>query len=417
MAFFRYEFTDARGQPLEGTVQADTFAEAEALLKLRGYQNVRFFDPAAVAPAPQAVPPALVQTPAGPTPIRTKKGVDKDRYFLFTQIAQQLKAGIAPAQAFTTLAGVTHAEAFRTSLQDLAQAATNGRPLSDTFDRYPDLYPPHVGGMVRAGETGGFLPEAFAQLSHQAGEAHKFKRFHWFVWYLLPRALAVMPVLFAFREAIILSWRRTSAGAPNAGMGEVLIERLMWPYGPAFLAISAVLLLLRWWLGTLQMRQFRHRTALRFPIYGARARNECVAIFSWTLSRLGRAGLPPHRMWPLAAAAVPNLEMGNRLAEVGRSLHDGSRLSDAIFRSGLFPQQYAPIIATGETVGDVTGALDQLEMVSRGDYEESTGKARFTSTRLGCAFMMAVSGLVLIVIFKTWYGDLISEVLRDFQLD
>jgi len=417
MAFFRYEFTDARGQPLEGTVQADTFAEAEALLKLRGYQNVRFFDPTAVPVRPAAAQSAPIPAPTSHAPIRTKKGLDKDRFFLFSQISQQLKAGIAPAQAFTTLASVTHQEHYRTSLQDLALAATNGRPLSDTFDRYPDLYPPHVGGMVRAGETGGFLPEAFAQLSHQAGEAHKFKRFHWFVWYLLPRALAVMPVLFAFREAIILSWRRNSAGLANASIWDVLGEKLMWPYGPLFLAISAVLLLLRWWLGSLPMREFRHRTALKVPVYGARARNECVAIFSWTLSRLGRAGLPPHRMWPLAAAAVPNLEMGRRLSEVGQSLHDGSRLSEAIFRSGVFPQQYAPIIATGETVGDVTGALDQLEMVSRGDYDESTGKARFTSTRLGCAFAMAISGLVLIVIFKTWYGDLISEVLRDFQLD
>lgn len=416
MAFFRYEFTDARGQALEGTVQADTFAEAEALLKLRGYQNVRFHDPSA-APVPVAVAaPPIVRTPS-PNVIRTKKGVDKDRFFLFSQIAQQLKAGIAPAQAFTTLAGVTHQESYRASLHDLAQAATNGRPLSNTLERYPDLYPPHVAGMVRAGETGGFLPEAFAELSHQAGEAHKFKRFHWFVWYLLPRALAVMPVLFAFREAIILSWRRNSAGAPNAGIGDVLREKLIWPYGPVFLAIAGILLLLRWWLGSLPMREFRHRLALKLPVYGARARNESVAIFSWTLSRLGRAGLPPHRTWPLAAAAVPNIEMSRRLSEVGRSLHDGSRLSEAIFNAGVFPQQYAPIIATGEMVGDVTGALDQLEVVSRGDYDESTGKARFTSTRLGCAFMMAVSGLVLIVLLKTWYGDLITEVLKDFSID
>jgi type IV pilus assembly protein PilC len=414
MAFYRYEFTDARGQVLEGTVQADTLAEAEALLKLRGYASIRFHDPAKL---PAKAPAPITPAPARSTTVRTRKGKDADRYFLFSQIAQQLKAGIAPAQAFTTLASVTHQEPYRIALQDLAQSATNGRPLSDTLDRYPDLFPPHVGGMIRAGETGGFLPDAFAELSNQAGEAHKFKRFHWFVWYLIPRALAVLPVLFAFREALILSYRRTSDGSPNAGLAAVLLEKLMWPYGPIALAVTALLLLLRWWMSSLPMRTFRHRMALQLPVYGARARNESVAIFSWTLSRLGKAGLPPHRMWPLAAAAVPNLEMSRRLVQTGRSLHDGSRLSEAIFNSGVFPQQYAPLISTGEMIGDVPGALDRLEVVSRGDYDESTGRARFTSTRLGCAFAMLVSGIVLIVLMRTWYGDLYNEVLKDFTID
>lgn len=414
MAFFRYEFTDARGQQLEGTVQADTFAEAEALLKLRGYQRVRFHDPSTVPAKAMSAP--IPAQPAGAV-IRTRKGHDKDRFFLFSQIAKQLEAGIAPAQAFSTLAGVTSAAAFKNSLTDLARAATNGQSLHLVFARYPDLFPAHVVGMVHAGEVGGFLPEAFAQLSHQAGEAHKFKRFHWFIWYLIPRALAVMPVLLAFREALILSYRRTSEGAANPGIWGIVWEKVVWPYGPLFLVIAGGLLLLRWWLGSMPMRRFRHGLALKLPVYGARARNESVAIFSWTLSRLGKAALPPHRMWPLAAEAVPNMEMGQRLSETGRSLHDGSRLSEAIFNSGVFPPQYAPLISTGEMVGDVTGALDQLEMVSRGDYDESTGKARFTSTRIGVAFAIAISGIVLIVVFRAWYVEMYGEVLRDFSLD
>ena len=35
--------------------------------------------------------------------IRTPKGSDKDRYFLFSQISQFLKAGVNPAQAFSDL--------------------------------------------------------------------------------------------------------------------------------------------------------------------------------------------------------------------------------------------------------------------------------------------------------------------------
>jgi len=410
MPAFRFQFTDARGQILEGTLQAADAREAESVLRQRGYPNVSLVPPVAApiqapvnASPPQSAPPVAHAPSQTRAVVRTKKGSDKQRFFLFAQFSKLLDAGINPAKAFDEVARVTRYDHYQGSFRELSNDATHGRPLSGTMARYPDLYPDHVVGMVRAGEAGGFVPAAFMELSHLAEEAYKFKRFHWFIWYLIPRALMAIPIALAFAATI-----RTAAERGSGDLLSILGGYLAWPYGPMTLAIAAILLLGRWWLGTHAMRHVRHAIGLKAPIYGPRARNESIAVFTWTLSRLAKAGIPPNTAWRMALAAVPNLEMQRRLDEAGTRMHDGSRLSEAIFGSKLFPEEYAPVISTGEMVGDLTGALDQLERVSRTEYDESTRKARWSSLRIGMVFAIATSGLIVVLIVKAWYVDVIK---------
>jgi type II secretory pathway component PulF len=261
--------------------------------------------------------------------------------------------------------------------------------------------------MIRAGEAGGFIPEAFNELSNHAEEAHKFKRFHWFIWYLAPRAVASIPLAMAL--AATLKTMGKGIGGVEGGSTDfmgTLIQYIKWPYGPMTLAVAGLMLLARWLLGMHGMRRWRHELGLRSPIYGPRARNESISIFSWTLSRLSHAGIPPNTAWERAVGAVPNLEMQSRLRQAGSKMHSGSRVSEVIFGSKLFPEEYAPVISTGELVGDVGGAMDQLERMSRIDYDESTKKARRGSLTIGGVIAILTSGLVLYFIVTAWYVDL-----------
>lgn len=438
MPSFRFQFTDARGQILEGTLQASSSAEAEAILRQRGYPNVSMLNAPTQAPAPQrptaapaqqmsvVAPPVVMQAPAPrarvstsdhrPTgaKVRTKKGTDKQRFFLFAQFSKLLNAGINPAKAFEEVARVTHYPHFRDSFDELARESTHGRPLSSTMERYPDLYPEHVVGMIRAGEAGGFIPEAFMELSDHAEEAYKFKRYHWFVWYLFPRAILAIPLVFAAMDGLILAYKRTDT-QQSASYIACVWEKIVWPYGPMMLGIAATMLLLRWWLGTYRMRHFRHRLGLKSPIYGPRARNESVSIFTWTLSRLARAGVPPQTSWQLAVSAVPNLEMQERLRAAGAKMHSGSKLSEVVFGSRIFPEEFAPVLTTGEMVGDVTGALDQLERASRTEYMETTKKAKFGSFHLGITFAIITSGIIVITVVYGWYNRFYNTVLDDYK--
>lgn len=396
MAFFRYQYTGPNGQLLEGTVQASDAQQAQHNLMSRGIHGAQLIN----APG-QA---------ADFKPIRTPRGSDKQRFFLFSQVAQQLRAGINPARTFENLARMTPYAHFHGSLVQLQEAATNGQSLSSVLALYPDLYPDHVVGTVHAGEHGGFLPEAFAMLSGQAGEAHKFRRFHWFVYPILITIIVTMPATFALRATLDQASKDL-----NPMIVPIWLKYMAWPYGPMTLAIIGCLFALRGILSTYEARRIRHRMSLKIPMYGARSRNECIATFTWALSRLAKSGVPPASSWKMATEVVPNVEMAHRLRNAGKMMTDGSKISDAIFVSQLFPKEYAPVVSTGELTGDIEGSLDQLEMISRTEFEAKSGMAKSVGFRVASALFFAMGGIALVIVVKTWYVDVYSNILQHFE--
>lgn len=414
MLSYRYQYIDAHGREAEDVIQAVSEKDAYSLLAQKGVRN------AMIMAAMATHTPQVIQ-PQASTPVdivKTRKGKDSGRHFLFSQVADQLYAGIPAPRVFDEIYRVTHeSNPFRESLREISAAATNGYPLADAMARYPYLYPPHVIGMVRAGEHGGFVPQAFAHLAEQAQSSHHFKRFHWFIWFIASQCLPAIPLMFLVRHALLDGWKRASADESRAGTAflDALRAGFIWPYGPIALLMGAILFLVNRWLSSLPMTRFRHEIGLKVPIYGPRARNECVASFVWAMSHLAKGGLSPQSAWKLAADCVPNIVMRDRLMEAGSRMHDGSRISEAIFASAIFPHDYAPTISTGELTGNIVGALETLEKASRNDFQVATGKARFRSMSLGCTFFLIVSGFLVARFTYAWFNEFYPTILKDFE--
>lgn len=439
MASFRFSATDADGRRVEGSIEADDHSTALRLLREGGYKNgqVNRETPVAapsqpkprpvvpkVAPAPvvvRPVTPVAVAAPQ-PTPPSTAKdktkGSDKDRHLLFSQLAQQLNAGISPAAAFANIGRSTRTK-FREAFLEIGRANEQGVPPSTVMEHYPRLFPPQVVGLSRAGEEGGFLPEAYSQISQQAQDTHKFRKFHWFIGPSILRFVVLVPGAVLGARAMLTWWKlmdATGGTGDTWGLGmQAFAEELKWPVGPlTALAYFILLLIWIWWKSDM-MKRARHAAGLRIPIYGPRARNECVNIFCWTLSRLSESGVSPQRSWEVAISAVPNLEMRERLAKAGRLMRDGTKLSQVVFESKLFPEDYAPVISTGEMVGDLPGSLKRLADVSRSDFETQTTKAQAQSISFGCTFGLVTSGVACIILAYMWYNQLPKTMLEGFE--
>jgi type II secretory pathway component PulF len=477
MPFFRYSATNGAGQILEGTIQANTPDEARLALARSGL-NVRDIQsqgpvspaprpanqqiilsnpqpPAPQAPAPnpptarpptprppaprprvQPGPPQPLPTPApsyghqpqvnqvgtaAPKVVHTIPGTDKDRFFLFAQLAAAMRAGINPALAFDQIS--TRSKPYYTeSLRALSAAATEGVDLAQVMERYPDLYPEHVVGMTRAGQIGGFLPDAFAQISDQAETAHKFKRWFFWIWFVFVNALLGIPGMIWATQAMVRSWELIDAKGGSGNFADALrdtgkayLQLLMWPNGPAFLLVCAVVYALYRTLGSRIARRFRHRIGLKFPVYGPRARHENLSRFSWSLSRLAMAGFAPARAWDVAADTVPNLEMRDMLKEVAGRLSGAERLSDVLHGSRLFPDEYAPVIATAEYTGDLGGALDGLSRSSKAEFEAAQNWAKARSGCWGALGCFLTSAIMFGILLYVWYYQLPAKILSGFD--
>src|SRR5262249_47297146 len=155
----------------------------------------------------------------------------------------QLKAGIGLAEALSDLR-VRVARQISPSLEEAAKAATNGKPISETFEQYPDLYPESVVGMLRAGEQGGFMEEACEVLSDQAQSAHLFGRSFWWVRPLIVNSMIALPLAILCMQTVVEAWKIVEPKGEEATMNDAInamvqsfFHGLLWPYGPLTLLV------------------------------------------------------------------------------------------------------------------------------------------------------------------------------------
>ena len=436
MPFYRYSATDKTGAQSTGTIEAQSPDDAMLQLVRQGLNVSQLMKAPDMGPQP-VQRPTTQEPPRGiPTPVpqpaaqsttpttgivRTKHASDQDRFLLFSQLSKQLKAGIGPAEAFNDLR-MRVPRHMSQSMEDASRAATNGQPISDTFERYPNLYPESVVGMTRAAEHGGFLEEGFELLAEQAQNAHTFGISFWWVKPMVINAIVALPLALLFLQALVKAWdivdnqgEGATMGSSVGALGVSVLKEILWPIGP----LTALLWGGTYWLyrygRTHEMRRKRHEIALRWPVFGARTRHENLAVFSWVMSKLAKSGVSPRRSWELGAASVPNLAVKEKLDRVGNALSGQEKLSEALFREQFFPQEYAPIIATAEHTGDIPGAFDQLAKISKAEFDAAQTHAKMQSGGWGRAGCMAVGGLIIILLCWVMYYELLPAILKGLE--
>ena len=166
MPFYQYSASNSQGLLLQGTLQAASSDAAKAALTSAGYVVRELREQAAAAstpitanvprisapqvaqprpvaqpvvntsgvsiprvPRPENAAPVHLNSPAAATnkltEFKTKKGKDRDLFFLFTQLGSYFRSGMNPAQSLNDLTARTP-ERYRESLRYAAQSVSEG---------------------------------------------------------------------------------------------------------------------------------------------------------------------------------------------------------------------------------------------------------------------------------------------------
>jgi type II secretory pathway component PulF len=399
MPFYRYQAKDNRGRVVEGTLEASDQQRAAASVASRGLRLIRLTD--AGQPRRES---SEIEPPAPSRIHKTPFGRDKDRLFLFSQIASYLKAGVNPVEAFARMGQNWRKPAFKESLEELGSAASEGKRLSEILASYPYLYPPHVVGIFKVGEIGGIMPEACEVIANQAEDSHRFRRSFWLMGILVGGMVATIPIAILFVRGAIESFRNLETSGNLMGLLRETGRQLLWPVGPVSLAaLIALYLLFKSW-GSLRSSYARHRIVLRLPTIGKRAKAESISLFTWALGRLTRAGMAPRTAMLAAAEAMPNLELRSRIEAASQAMSDSAPVSTALQGIDFLPPEAAPMVATGEMTGDLPSQLGYLERMTYGEFENENDQAR---KRVGCWVILvyAIGVLFMIyLIYSVFYG-------------
>lgn len=387
MPRFAYRAKDRALQLVEGTVEAET--EAEALSRL-GREGVFPISVVEVGGAPNASRLALPRRMSART-----------LAYVTRQLADLLGGGLPLLNALTLLARQTEPPALQRVIESLAGAVRDGRSFSEALADHPGVFPSLYRSMIRAGEVGGGLEQSLVRLAdlgeHEAELQSRIRSASAYPLFVLCVALAMTAFLMAYViPKLSLIFLETGQGLPLPTRLLLRVSELFTRWWWALLfAVIALAGLGRRWRASSAGKAAIDRMLIGLPAFGALTRKLETARFSRNVGTMVSEGVPILQALDVAAQNLANTTLRLAVGRVREGVQEGSSLAGALSSTGEFPLFVSNMVAVGEESGTVDAALLKVAVT----YEREVNRIIHTlTTILEPALLVIVGGIVMFIV-------------------
>ncbi|WP_313317121.1 type II secretion system F family protein [Stenotrophomonas sp.] len=404
MPLYRYKALDARGELLDGQMEAASDADVIARLQEQGHLPVE---------ARLATGSAFEGASWKQWRKRPFGGATLEQFT--QQLATLLSAGQPLDRALSILLETPEDERSRRVIADIRDSVRGGTPLSQALERQHGVFSRLYVNMVRAGEAGGSLHETLQRLADYLERSQELKG----------RVINAMiyPAILLLVVGGALLFLLGYVVPQFAQMYESLDVTLPW-FTSAVLTIGLVVR--KWWialivipaLALLWMERKRRDPVFRLALDGWLLRRPMVgglvakletARLARTLGTLLRNGVPL-----LAGLGIARNVLGNRalvgdVAEAADAVKNGAGLASSLGRNGRFPRLALQMIQVGEE----SGTLENMLLKTADTFELESARAidRMLAALVPVITLLLASvvGVVIIAVLVPLY-DLTNAI-------
>lgn len=353
MPLFEYRGRTAQGDLVNGRVEGDS---------------------------PDAVANQLFNT--GVTPIDIKPAAEKsestsrtfarlfatgfptlDEIVLFTrQMYSLTRSGVPIVRGLQGLIDSTRNERLREALEDVVDMLESGRELSTALHRHPRIFNALYISIVRVGEETGRLEESFKRL-YQYLELEKETRKQVKSALRYPTIVigAITIAIFVVTTWVIPKFAeiflRFDIELPIYTRIILGFSNFMQAWWPVILVAGlAAVVGFIFWKRSPDGEYRWDRAKLKFPIVGQIILRSTLARFSRAFAMAYRSGVPLIQAMTLCSRAVDNAFIAERIVDMRNGVERGENVSRTAAATGVF----TPLVLQMMTVGEETGALDDM---------------------------------------------------------
>lgn len=386
MPLFHYKALNARGEVLDGQMEAASNAEVVVRLQEQGHLPIE----------------AVLASEAGSA--TAWRGLFKPKPFAgarlvqFTQqLATLLQAGQPLDRALTILLELPEDAVAKRTIGDVRDAVRGGAALSTALERQHGTFSRLYVNMIRAGEAGGSMHETLARLADylERSRALQGRVINALIYPAILVVMVGLSLLFLLGYVVpqfAQMYESLDAELPlftKAVLGMGLFVRDWW-----FLLIAIPGLLL-WWLER-KRRDPAFRAAfdawlLRRRFAGTLVAKIETARLARTLGTLVRNGVPLMAALGIGRNVLGNRVLADDVSAAAEEVKNGVALSTALARGKRFPRLALQMIQVGEE----SGALDAMLVKTAETFEQETSMAL---DRMLAALVPAVTVVLAIVV-------------------
>src|SRR5690606_20740891 len=389
MAEFTWEARARTGEVRKGTMEADDELAVQARLRQQQLSPVK----------------VKRRSKRLNLDLQFGSGVTTKDLVTFTRLfATMIDAGLPIVQCLDILANQQTNKQLKAILKDIKFQVEQGSTFSDALRRHPRVFDDLFVNLVQAGEVGGILDSILNRLAVYIEKRQKLiRQVRGALTYpaiVIVIAAAAMAILMTFVIPAFETMFKDFGGGREALPA---ITRFMRGLSSAFVTYLPlfVLGLIGSVAGVIHAYQqprgqrFCHQLLLRLPIMGNVMSKIAVARFTRTLGTLLQSGVPILDALEICARTSGNVIVEEGVMSVRTAVSEGQNMAEPLMRAQVFPEMVVQMISVGEQ----TGALDQMLNKIADFYEEETdvAVAALTSS-LEPIMMVGVGGMVGVVL-------------------
>ena len=390
MPLYRYKALNARGELLDGQMEAATVGEVAVRLQEQGHLPVET---------------KLASEGGGESAWKLlfkPKPFAGERLVQFTQqLATLLAAGQPLDRALSILLELPEDEGARRTIADVRDAVRGGSALSTALERQHGTFGRLYVNMVRAGEAGGSLHETLQRLADylERSRALRGRVVNALIYPIILLVMVGFSLLFLLGYVVpqfAAMYDSLDAQLPfftRIVLGIGLFVRDWW------IVLVAIPALAVWWFDRKRRDpEFRVRFdewLLRQKFVGPLVARLETARLARTLGTLLKNGVPLLTALGIGRNVLGNLVLQADVETAANEVKGGVGLSTALGRGKRFPRLALQMIQVGEE----SGALDTMLLKTADTFEAETGMAldRMLAALVPVVTML-LAGVVMVVI-------------------
>ncbi|QDU85723.1 Type II secretion system protein F [Planctomycetes bacterium Pla163] len=434
MSDFNYDARDDQGNSVQGSVTAETQAQALAQLRKRN------LTPVSIKPSgstkslfgrtpkdkPKAKPKSTSSNEGGSYPdsnggakkgfslksltslqlTKPKATVNKQELVIFTrQLSTMIGAGLSLLESLDVLGEQAETPGMRITCERLTTELRGGSDLSAAMETCPKAFTSLYVSMVRAGEASGQMDIILERLAEYVEEADELRReVKSAMTYPVISLVLVLGITSFLMLGVVPTFRQVfeSLDTDLPALTTFVLNTSDWlkaNYMVAFGGSAGVLVGLYLFKKTRRGSYLFDRIALNVPIFGPMARKVALARFSRTFSTLTRSGVPIMGTLDIVADTAGNQVVTEAVLNSREAVRNGNMLSEPLSQSPVFPPMVTRMIAIGERSGALETLLEKIA-----DFYDAQVKAQIKSLTsliepMLISFMGVIVGGVVLSVF------------------
>lgn len=364
---FEYAVRDRSGKLVKGRIDANDQAAVARRLKSMGLAPVSVAEVQTTGLQREITIPGLGD----------RVGL-KDLAVTSRQMATMVSAGLSLIRTLGILAEQTENKALAKVLGQVRSDVEVGLSLSASLEKHPQVFPPLMINMVRAGETGGFLERSLLSVAENFEAEVKLRgqiksALAYPVVVLCIAILAMIGMLLFIVPIFEGMFADLGGTLPAPTRFLVWLSGIMKWLTPV-LAVGFVVFLV-WWnkhKNDTEIRQRLDPVKLRLPVFGGLIRKIAVSRFTRNFGTMIAAGVPLLQALDIVGQTSGNWVIEQAVKDVRESVRRGSSLAEPLLHHDVFPPMVTQMIAVGEDAGALETMLSKISEFYDQEVEQTT---------------------------------------------